>query len=80
MEVGHRKGENWQTHHAVLKKKSVDEDGKPVVEATNNTITDYRQYKIDFLDGATVVPTEDKIAENLLYQVDEEGHRQSLLY
>ena len=39
-----------------------------------------RAYEIEFIDGTTETITTNIIAENLLVQVDEEGHRQLLIY
>ena len=45
----------------------------------NNPLLDTRSYKVDFSDVRTEVLTANNIAENLLAQVYEEGHRQMLL-
>ena len=45
----------------------------------NNPLLDTRSYKVDFSDVRTEVLTANIIAENILAQVYEEGHRQMLL-
>lgn len=80
MELGIRRGEN-NIDHAVVKRRALDEEGIPigVPSATNNPLTDTRAYEVEFIDGRIEVLTANVIAENLLAQVDEEGHRTLLL-
>ena len=42
-------------------------------------ILDHSQYEVEYLDGQIETLTANQIAENLLAQVDEEGHRQMLI-
>jgi hypothetical protein len=44
-----------------------------------NPLLDSRHYEVEFTDGETEILTPDIITENLLAQVDEEGHRQMLI-
>ena len=57
----------------------IDDDGKPLVVGTSTPITDKRLFAVDYLDGTVETLAENVIAENLLYQVDQEGHRQLLI-
>ena len=41
----------------------------------NNSLLDHQQYKVEFIDGRIEILTINTIAENLLAQVDENGHR-----
>ena len=43
--------------------------------AHNNPLLDSRQYEIEYDDGYSEILSANIIAENLLSQVDEEGHR-----
>ena len=40
---------------------------------------DSRQYKVEYLDGTTEVLTDNIIAENLLAQVNDQGHRHLMI-
>ena len=40
---------------------------------------DTRAYEVEFIDGTTETITSNIINENLIYLVDEEGHRKLLL-
>ena len=65
--------------HAIVKRRNLDDEGKSLVNMNNKPLLDTRAYVVDFSDGVTEVLTANVIAENLLAQVDEEGHRQMLL-
>ena len=54
-------------------------DGKPIGIANNNPLLDSRQYEVEYIDGTTEVISANIIAENILSQVDEEGHRQLMI-
>ena len=60
-------------------KRAVDKDGKPIGRPSNNPLLDSRQYEIEYLDGTTEVLTANIIAENLLAQVDNQGHRHLMI-
>ena len=45
----------------------------------NNPLTDSRRYEVKFLDGTTEVIAANVIAEKLLVQIDEEGHRKLMM-
>ena len=79
MELGLPRGDDDALCHATVKRRAVDKDGKPIGIKDNNPLLDTRQYEVEFLDGTTETLTANTIAENLLAQVDEEGHRQLLL-
>lgn len=65
--------------HATVKRRRINEDGTPVGTYSSNPLTDTRKYEVEFLDGSQECLTANIIAENMLSQVDEEGHRQLLL-
>ena len=79
MEVGLPHGDDDKLQHAVLKQRKVDVDRNPVGIRHNNPLLDTRQYKVEFLDGTVEVMSANIIAENMLSQVDQDGHRQIFL-
>ena len=79
MEIGLPRGDDDELQHARVKRRAVDEDGRPIGRASNNPLTDTRQYEVEFDDGNIEILAANAIAENVLAQVDEEGHRQMLL-
>ena len=79
MEIRLPKGSKGELLHATVKWRVLDEDRKPVGTGSVNPITDTRLYEVEFIDGSTKVMAANVIAENLLSQVDQEGHRQMML-
>lgn len=73
-----REGESRE-HLATVKRRAVDDDGRPIGIANSNPILDTRQYEVEYLDGHNEVLMANTIAENILSQVDDEGHRQMML-
>ena len=78
MTMGLPRGDDGELHRAKVKRRKLDDEGKPTGKANNNPLLDSRQYEVEYLDGATEILTANIIAENLLSQVDEEGHQQML--
>ena len=79
MEAGLPQDPDDEIQHDRVKRRDTDEGGRPISVATNNPITDTRQYEVEFLDEMTEVLTANIIKTNLLVQLDEEGHRQMFL-
>lgn len=79
MEIGMPRGEDGEIEHAVVKRRAYDKDGEPIGIANNNPLLDTRQYEIEYIDGTIETVTANLIAENILSQVNEQGHRQLLL-
>ena len=79
MEVGLPRGEDGEIERATVKKRVVDVEGKPVGKPHSNPLLDSSLYEIEYLDGTVEVMSANLIAENILSQVDEEGHRQMML-
>jgi hypothetical protein len=79
MELGlpHRGEEDLRL--ARVKRRAVDVEGRPVGRPSDNPFLDSRQYEVEFLRGETEILTANIIAENLIAQVDEEGHRQMMI-
>ena len=63
MEIDLPRGDDFNLHHARVKRRAVDEDGKPVGRSSNNPILDTRQYEVEFLDGSTETLSANTIAE-----------------
>lgn len=61
---------------ACITSRAIDADGKSVGQSNPNPILDTRKYEVEFLDGSTETLMANIIAENLLSQIDDEGHRQ----
>ena len=74
IQLGIVRGPDNDVQHAHVKRRDIDEEGKPVGVPHNNLILDMRQYEVEFLDGETEVMTANLIAENILVQVDDNGH------
>ena len=64
-------------YHILVKCTAVDVDGKLFGVECSNPITDTRIYEVEFADGETEILAVNVITENLLSQVDEEGHRKA---
>jgi hypothetical protein len=79
MELGLPRGEDEELKHAHVKRRAVDVEGRPIGRPSTNPLLDSRQYEVEFMDGEVEILTANIIAENLLAQVDEEGHRQMLI-
>jgi len=79
MEIGLPRGEDGALEHAIVKRRKIDAEGNPIGKSNPDIILDSRQYDVEFLNGDLEVFTANTIAENLLAQVDEEGHRQLLI-
>ena len=79
MEIGLPRGDDNELMHATVKRRKTDDDGNNIGSKNNNPILDSRLYEVEFIDGTVEALTANVIAENLLAQVDAEGHRQLML-
>ena len=79
MEVGLPRGPDDCIETAIVKKRAVDVEGMPIGVPNDNPMLDTQQYEVQFSDGTMETLTTNVIAENILSQVDNEGHRQRLL-
>ena len=77
MDIGLPRGDDDQLYHAIVKKRAVDVEGKPIGRANNNPLTDSRRYEDEFADGTHEILAANVIVEKIF--ADEEGHRQMLL-
>jgi hypothetical protein len=63
---------------AKVTKRMKDAAGNPIRVAHDNPILDTRLYEVEYLDGHKAAITANTVAENILAQVDHDGHRQML--
>ena len=80
MELGLARGDDDALVHAVVKKRKLDDHGLQIGTYNKNPLLDTREYEVEYIDGTVETLTANIIAENLLSQVDEEGHRQMLMH
>ena len=66
-------------HFARVKKRAVDDYGKPIVQISNNPVLDSRKYEVEYVDGNTAIMAANVMAENLMAQVDEHGNRNLMI-
>jgi hypothetical protein len=79
MELALPQGDGTEMLHAKVKRRALDYNGRPIGKESNNPITDTRLYEVEFIDGTTETMSANIIAQNILSQVDEEGHRQLMM-
>lgn len=79
MEIGMPRGDDGMLEHAIVKRRALDNMGVPVGVANSNPLLDTREYDIEYHDGTIETVTANLIAENILSQVNEKGHRQLML-
>ena len=75
MEIGLPRGGDDELIYAKVKGRALDSEGDPIGKESLNPITDTRLYEVEFVDGTTETVPANLIAENLLLEVDQEGHR-----
>ena len=66
--------------HKIAKRRTLNDEGKAVVNMNNNPLLDTRVYQVEFADGTIKILTANIIDDNLFAQFYEEGHRQMILY
>ena len=79
MEVGLPREADNQQERAMVKRRAIGSDGNPVGRKHTNPLLDTRQFEVEFINGTVEVLKANVIAENLLDQVDDEGHRQLMM-
>ncbi|CAJ1933595.1 unnamed protein product [Cylindrotheca closterium] len=79
MEIGLRRGAEGELQRAKVKRRIVDENGRPIDVASSNQLLNTRQYEVEYADGGTEIFAANILAENLLAQVDEHGHKHRLM-
>ena len=78
MELGIPRGSDGELEYINVKKRALDIDGIPIGRANKNPILDTRAYEVEHKDGTIEVISANTIAECILSQVDEEGHKELL--
>ena len=79
MELGIRHNDEEGIHHASVKRRELDDDGKPMGTPSKNLLLYHRQYKVEFINMRIEILTANIIAENLLAQVDDNENRHLLI-
>ena len=79
MKLGIARGPDGNVQQAHITKRFVDDEEKPMGIANDNSILDLIQYEVEFFDGETKILTANLIAENILAQVDDNGHVHMML-
>ena len=78
MELAIQRGEGGPVK-ARVKKQAMDDEGIPIGKPNDNPLLDHRQYEVMYEDGHSEILTANIIAENLLSQVDDRGHRHLMI-
>ena len=76
MEPGLLRGPDAELRHATVNRIIKDNEGVPIGRGNNNPLLDSRQFEVEYIDGYNEILSANVIAENIIAQVDEEGHRQ----
>ena len=79
MEFKRPRGLDGGLFHAKVNWREMDHDGDPIREETNNPITNTSLYKVEYIDGTIETLSAKIITENILSQIEKEGHRQLLM-
>ena len=81
MTVNIRRGGEGSEKRARVKKRVRDDEGRLIgmKHPTNNLLLDTRLYEVEYLDGSSEVLSVNILAENILAQVDEDGHRHLMI-
>ena len=64
---------------AVVKRRTHDDDGRPIGLKNPNPMLDTREYELQLPDGSTEVYSANIIAENIFSQMDDEGNLFTLM-
>ena len=79
MQLGLPRGPDDELMHATVKRRAIDVEGRPLGVANKNSILDTRQYEVEFLYDQVEILTANLIAENIITQTHDEGHRHLML-
>ena len=74
MKLNLHRGGGDEIEYAEVKRRAIDRDGKPIGKSNKNPILDTRAYEVEYIDGTTEILPANIIAENILAQVDTDGH------
>ena len=76
MDVGAPRRNDGELYYKTVRRLEIDDDGKLLELETSKPITEKRLYEVDYIYGTVKPLATNVIAENLLSQVDQEGHYQ----
>src|SRR6056300_2119734 len=79
MQVGLPRGAEGELEPATVRRRIEDSEGRPSGVARSNPLIDTRRYEVEYEDGNTEVLSANLLAENILQQVDEHGHKHRLM-
>lgn len=79
MTIGLKRGKDGEEIEARVVKRARDADGNLLGTAHHNAMVDTRLYEVEYVDGNVETLAANVLAENILSQVDEEGHRQKII-
>ena len=79
MQLSLPRGKNGTMEFATVKQRATDINNLPLGTPNKWTALDTRQYQVEYLDGTLETISANIIAENIMSQVDSDGHRQCLL-
>jgi len=79
MEVGMKRGTDGELRRAIVRRRLMDEDGRPIGVGHNNPLVDTRRYEVQYDDGSTEALSANMLAANILSQVDEHGYRHRMM-
>ncbi len=79
MELALPRGDYGEMINACVTKRMRDNEGLPIGRASDNPLLDSRKYEVEYADGNVEELTANIITENLIAQVDDEGHQQMML-
>ena len=80
-EIGLKREGGEEVAHAKVIKRAKDKNGNPIgtKHESGNPLLDTRRYIVELYDGTREEISANILAENIMSQVDEEGHRQLYL-
>ena len=79
MELSLPQGGESEPRLGRVTKRLRDANGLPIGLANENPMLDTRFYEVEFSDGSTQALAANSIAENMIAQVDDEGHRHVMI-
>ena len=79
MQLGLPRGPDDELMHATVKRRAIDVESRPLDAANKNPKLDTRQYEVEFLYDQVEILTANLIAENIITQTHDEGHRHLML-
>lgn len=79
MQVGLKRGTDGEIIRASVKRQAVDDDGRVIGVPSSNPLLDSRQYEVEYEDGTKEILTANLLAESILEQVDEHGHKHRMM-